>query len=67
MTNRERIIFDNRSSKPMYEVLTKAYDVFFYGWEDGLSSLIATLKDSAFFVKKNKASVTIIIQDLKDE
>lgn len=51
----------------MYEVLTKAYDVFFYGWEDGLSSLIATLKDLAFFVKKNKASVTIIIQDLKDE
>lgn len=67
MTNRERIIFDNRSSKPMYEFLTKAYDVYFDWWEDDLSSIIATWKDLAFFVKKNKASVTIIIQDLKDD
>ena len=64
---RERIIFDNRSSKPMYEFLTKEYDAYFEEWDDDLRSLIATWRDLVFFIKKNKASVTIIIQDLQDD
>jgi len=60
---RERIIFDNRSSKPLYESLNKAYDLYFEEWDDDFRSLEATWKDLKFIIKKNKESITIVIQD----
>jgi hypothetical protein len=61
---RERIIFDNQSSRPLYEVVGLAFDAYFENWEDNLRDFAVTWKDLKFFITKNKASIRIIIQDL---
>lgn len=47
----------------MYESLNKAYDLYFEEWDDDFRSLEATWKDLKFIIKKNKESITIVIQD----
>ena len=58
-----RIIFDNRSSKPLYESYEKAFDLYFQCWCEDYKTQAATHGDFKFFMITNKKSITIQIYD----
>lgn len=62
--NREKIIFDNHSSKPLYESFEKAFDCYFEHWGDDCPNFAMTWGDFKFNVKTNKNSITIQIFDI---
>lgn len=59
----DRIIFDNRSSKPLYESYKKAFDFYFQCWSEEYKTQAATCGDFKFFMITNKKSITIQIYD----
>lgn len=58
-----RIIFDNRSNKPLYESYEKAFDFYFQCWCEEYKTQAATWGDLKFFMITNKKSITIQIYD----
>lgn len=62
----ERVIFDNRSSHPLYESIEHAYDAYLQYWDGECKSYFVTCGDFLFYVKTNKNSITIQIYDRKD-
>lgn len=60
---REKLIFDNRSSKPLYESIELAYNLYFECWDKEQPNFAASTDDFIFNIKTNKKSVTIQIYD----
>ena len=60
----ERLIFDNRSSKPLYESYGKAFDFYFEEWSEEFKSQAMTWGDFKFYMTTNKNSITIQIYDI---
>ena len=61
---REKLIIDNRSSKPLYECYDKAFDFYFEDWSEEYSRQALTWGDFKFYMTTNKDSVTIQIYDI---
>lgn len=64
---REKLIIDNRSSRPLYEVYDKAFDFYFHEWAEEYGTQAATWNDLVFFMRTNKDSITIQIYDHKEK
>ena len=62
----ERLIIDNRSSRPLYEVYDKAFDFYFQEWTEEYNTQAMVWKDFAFYMRTNKDSITIQIYDHKE-
>lgn len=61
---REKIIFDNRSSKPLYEVYEQAFDFYFQEWSEEYKQQAMTCGDIVLYMTTNKESITIQIYDI---
>jgi hypothetical protein len=61
---RERIILDNRSSMPLYEVYEMACNFYFQEWSEECISQAMVHGDFLFLMTTNKKSITIKIYDL---
>ncbi len=61
---KERIILDNRSSRPLYEVYEMAFDFYFQEWSEEYISQAMARGDFLFLMTTNKKSITIKIYDL---
>lgn len=61
--SKERIILDNRSSKPLYESFEYAMDLYFQEWDEAYKEQVMTYKGFTFYMKTNKDSITIQIYD----
>lgn len=59
----ERIILDNRSSKPLYESYGYALDFYWQEFDIAYKEQAMTYKGFKFYMKTNKDSVTIQIYD----
>lgn len=60
---KNKIIFDNRSSKPIYASAEAAFDLYYLHYNDGHQNFAAVRGDFKFYVRTNKNSVTIQIYD----
>lgn len=61
---KERIILDNRSSRPLYEAYEMAFDFYFQEWSEECISQAMARGDFLFLMTTNKKSITIKIYDL---
>lgn len=61
--HKERLIFDNRSSKPLYESYEKAFDFYFQEWSEEYKSQAMVWGDFKFYMTTNKDSIMIQIYD----
>lgn len=59
----EKLIIDNRSSKPLYEAYEKAFDFYFQAWNEVYKTQAMVWGDLTFYMKTNKESITIQIYD----
>jgi hypothetical protein len=59
----ERLIFDNRSSRTLYESYEKAFGFYFEEWCEEYKSQAMTCGDFKFYMTTNKDSITIQIYD----
>lgn len=59
----EKLIFDNRSSKPLYESINLAYNLYFECWSEEQPNFAAASDEFIFNIKTNKKSITIQIFD----
>ena len=62
----EKLIMDNRSSKPLFEVYDKAFDFYFQEWSEEYKKQAMVLGDLTFYRITNKESVTIQIYDYEN-
>ncbi len=60
---KEKLIFDNRSSKPLYESYEAAFDCYFQHWSEEQPNFAVTWGEFKFYVRTNKVSITIQIYD----
>ncbi len=60
---REKLIFDNRSSRPLYESYEAAFDCYFQYWSEEQPNFSVICGDFKFFVHTNKVTITIQIYD----
>lgn len=63
MTDKEKLIIDNRSSRPLYESYEAAFDCYFQHWSEEEPNYACTWKDFVFYVRTNKTAITIKIYD----
>lgn len=56
---KEKIIFDNRSSRPLYESYEKAFDFYFQYYDEGCSAQVLSSGNFRFYMTTNKDSITI--------
>lgn len=61
---RDKIIFDNHSSKPLYESFEKAFDCYFENWGEDCKNFDMSWGDFIFQVRTNSKSITIKIFDI---
>ena len=61
---REKLIIDNRSSRPLYDVYEQAFDFYFQEWSEDYKMQAMTWNGLAFYMKTNKDSITIQINDV---
>ena len=59
----EKLIIDNRSSKPLYESYEAAFECYFNHWDEDCPNFACVTDDFMFSVRTNKESVTITIFD----
>jgi hypothetical protein len=59
----EKLIIDNRSSKPLFEVYEKAFDFYFQEWCDEYKTQAMVWGGFTFYMITNKESITIQIYD----
>jgi len=59
----EKLIFDNRSSKPLYEMYETAFNFYFEEWSEEYKSQAMVCRDFKFYMITNKDSITIQIYD----
>lgn len=62
----EKLIFDNRSSKPLFEVYEKAFDFYFQEWSEEYKTQAIVCDGTTYYMVTNKESVTIQIYDKED-
>ena len=63
----ERLIIDNRSSRPLYEVYDMAFDFYFEDWTEERDTQVMTWNGFEFYMRTNKDSITIQIYDHKEK
>ena len=63
---RERLIIDNRSSRPLYETYETAFDCYFQHWSEEQPNFAVTWNGFIFYVRTNKEGITIQIYDDKN-
>ena len=63
---KERLIIDNRSSRPLYETYETAFDCYFQHWSEEQPNFVVTWNGFIFYVRTNKESITIQIYDDKN-
>ena len=61
--HKERLIFDNRSSKPLYESYEQAFDFYFQEWSEEYRTQTMVCGDFKFYMITNPNSITIQIYD----
>jgi len=61
----ERLIIDNRSSRPLYEAYDKAFDFYFQEWTEEHDTQAMIWNGFVFYMQTNKDSITIQIYDHK--
>jgi hypothetical protein len=59
----EKLIIDNRSSKPLYESYEAAFDCYFWHWSEEQPNYACETEEFTFNVRTNKDSITIVIFD----
>ena len=59
----ERLIIDNRSSRPLYGAYDKAFDFYFQEWTEEHDTQALTWNGFVFYMQTNKDSITIQIYD----
>ena len=59
----EKLIIDNRSSKPLYESYEKAFDFYFQEWCEEYKAQAMVCGKFKFYMTTNKESITIQIYD----
>jgi len=64
---RERLIIDNRSSRPLYEAYEQAFDFYFQEWCEEYDTQTMTWNGFVFYMRTNKDSITIQIYDDKNK
>ena len=64
---RERLIIDNRSSRPLYEAYEQAFDFYFQEWCEEYDTQAMTWNGFVFYMRTNKDSITIQIYDDKNK
>ena len=62
----ERLIIDNRSSRPLYEAYEQAFDCYINEWSEEHVTQAMTCNGFAFYMRTNKDSITIQIYDYKN-
>ena len=62
----EKLIIDNRSSKPLYEAYEQAFDFYFQEWNEVYKTQAMVWDDLKFYMITNKESITIQIYDKED-
>ncbi len=60
---REKLIIDNRSSRPLYESYEAAFDCYFQHWSEEQPNYAVTCGGFKFYVRTNKVAITIQIYD----
>ena len=60
---RERLIIDNRSSRPLYEAYEQAFNFYFNDWCEECNRQIMIVGGFQFYMTTNINSVTIQIYD----
>jgi len=63
----ERLIIDNRSSRPLYEAYDKAFDFYFQEWTEEYDTQAMIWNGFVFYMRTNKDSITIQIYDHKEK
>ena len=64
---RERLIIDNRSSRPLYEAYEQAFNFYFEEWCEEYETQAMTWNGFVFYMRTNKDSITIQIYDDKNK
>ena len=64
---RERLIIDNRSSRPLYEAYEQAFEFYFPEWCEEYVTQAMKCHGFAFYMLTNKDSITIQIYDDKNK
>ena len=64
---RERLIIDNRSSRPLYEAYEQAFNFYFEEWCEEYDTQAMTWNGFVFYMRTNKDSITIQIYDDKNK
>ena len=63
----ERLIIDNRSSRPLYEAYEQAFNFYFEEWCEEYDTQAMTWNGFVFYMRTNKDSITIQIYDDKNK
>lgn len=63
----ERLIIDNRSSRPLYEAYEMAFEFYFQEWTEEYRDQAMTWNGFVFFMRTNKESITIQVYDDKSK
>ena len=61
----QKLIIDNRSSRPLYESYDTAFECYFQHWSEEQPEFACTTDEFKFYVTTNKQSITIQIYDNK--
>ena len=64
---RERLIIDNRSSRPLCEAYEQAFEFYFQDWCEECYAQAMIWNGFVFFMRTNKDSITIQIYDDKNK
>lgn len=64
---REKLIIDNRSSRPLSEVYDEAFGFYFHEWAEEYGTQVMTWNGLVFYMRTNKYSITIQIYDHKEK
>ena len=60
---RERLIIENRSSRPLYEAYEQAFNFYFHEWREEYNSQAMAWNGFLLCMRTNKESITIHIYD----
>lgn len=60
----ERLIIENRSSRPLYESYDTAFNMYFEHWSEEYKDITMTRGDFKFYIRRNKKGLSIFIYDI---
>ena len=60
---RERLIIENRSSRPLYQAYEQAFNFYFHEWSEEYDNQTMWWNGLVFCMRTNKESITIHIYD----